>query len=158
VGRVLSWTLVCLAVIIVPVSLMIYKLHWKDPDVRSRTARRPLYLLGIIMLALCTSGVILLRGPRFLALLLVAATLAGVLGMVANERTKLSVHSGTMAGATVAYMAIHLWAGFGMALLTLLVCWSRIHARKHTSGQVFWGAVGGMGCMLATLLLEYLLW
>jgi membrane-associated phospholipid phosphatase len=72
------------------------------------------------------------------------ATLVISLAVTFGARWKISIHSAVAAGAVVTLAVVYgpwLWL---LGLLVVLVCWSRVELRDHTTGQVIGGSFLGV--------------
>ena len=125
-----------------------------DVDVSRRTERAGPFLFGITSVAL---GLILLcyvNAPRNLETLLLITTISGVIMLIVTLWWKIRIHASSMAGAatmlTVLYGAVML----PTFLLLILVSWSRVVLRRHTTAQVIAGSLLSIALSVSILLLR----
>lgn len=139
-----AWTALCIAVAIVPptVLLVAQRVRRGDGDwyVTVREERRSLYALGgaclVALLALLWAG----GAPRVLVACLVAAIVANAIGAGLNRVTKVSVHAGSAAGCATLLAWLAPALAPLLAATVALVGWARLRLGHHTLEQVALGA------------------
>ena len=144
-----GWTLLTLATAVLPllafIALQTRRGAFADDQVPERHLRNQVYLVGNACLLVCLLILVLLRAPRslvalFLAMLTTNATATGL-----NLRWKVSVHTGSVAGAAVSLLALVGPPALPTMVLIPLVGWTRVALRRHTLGQVIAGGLIGGG-------------
>ncbi len=149
----IGWTLLCLALQVIPVILFfnmrLRQGAYTDDDVSVRHQRTELYLFGLATVLVGMLILSLLGAPRSLLALLASAALINVLAATINLFWKISVHSATMGScATIAALAaVPLGVFFGACAVAL--GWARVRTRNHTIGQVIAGLALAVACVLA---------
>ncbi|GCE47426.1 PAP2 superfamily protein [Thermosporothrix hazakensis] len=115
-----------------------------DLDVSKRSQRTGPFLFGLSSALLGLIALALTRAPRALQSVLLATIIIGVILLIITVWWKISMHAASLSGAltilTIIYGAICLPA----YVLLLLVCWSRVILRRHTTGQVIAGSIAGV--------------
>lgn len=112
-----------------------------DVDVSRRTERAGPFLFGITSVAL---GLILLRyvnAPKNLETLLLITTISGVIMLFVTLWWKISIHASSLAGAATMLTALYGVVMLPTFLLLILVSWSRVVLRRHTTAQVIAGSL-----------------
>lgn len=117
--------------------------HLTDHHLFRREQRLIPFLIWIVSTTIGLGLLLALGAPRELVALVGAMATSLVVFTAINLFWKLSVHTGTVAGAAV---VVHL--AFGPAILPLaavvgLVAWSRVEMGAHSVGQVVAGATLG---------------
>ena len=137
----------CLTLFFLTLGPMIYiiigvRKGWlSDVDVSRRTERAGPFLFGISSVAL---GLLLLHyvnAPRNLETLLLITTISGVIMLMVTMWWKISIHASSMAGAATMLTALYGAAMLPTFLLLILVSWSRVVLRRHTTAQVIAGSL-----------------
>lgn len=137
----------CLTLFFLTLGPMVYILigvrkGWlSDVDVSRRTERAGPFLFGIASVAL---GLILLRyanAPKNLETLLLITTISGVIMLIVTLWWKISIHASSMAGAATMLTALYGAVMLPTFLLLILVSWSRVVLRRHTTAQVIAGSL-----------------
>ena len=153
----LAWTALCVAVGIVPPTLLLLaqRLRRGDGDwyVTVREQRVGLYALGIACLAALLAIARVAGAPRLLVPALLAALVAAAIGALVNRRTKISVHVGAATGCAVLLAHGAPRAAAPLAALVVLVAWSRLRLGQHTPSQVLLGAAIAAACITTSLAL-----
>ncbi len=156
----LGWAGLCAAFVVAPASLYLRKKlkekKFTDADVSVREHRHGFYVFGASSMVICFAVLLWLDAPQVLIAFFAAALLAVVAAAVVTRFwTKVSIHAGVMAGATVAIAFYSLPLALVLALCTLLVSWARLVLKRHTAIQavVAWGVAfvcvaGAFGVML----------
>lgn len=151
----LGWAAICVAVGIVPPTLLLVAQRVRRGDgdwyVTVREQRSGLYGLGLACLAALLTIAWIGDAPRLLLPSLVAALFATAVGALVNRRTKISVHVGVATGC-----ALLLAHGAPRATAPLLafavgVAWSRLRLGQHTPSQVLLGAAVAAASVLGAL-------
>ncbi len=150
----------CLTLFFLTLGPMVYILigvrkGWlSDVDVSRRTERAGPFLFGITSVAL---GLILLRyvhAPKNLETLLLITTISGVIMLIVTLWWKISIHASSMAGATTMLTVLYGAVMLPTFLLLILVSWSRVILRRHTTAQVIAGSLLSIALSVSILLLR----
>ncbi|MEV1285923.1 hypothetical protein [Micromonospora sp. NPDC049679] len=114
--------------------------------------RRPMALAVVSVVG----GLVVLRllgAPRpLVAMVAVMLGVVLVVGIV-NQGWKLSAHAAVATGSATVLVIVFGAPLFVAFLLAVLVAWSRVELRDHTTAQVITGALGGMLVAAPTYLL-----
>jgi hypothetical protein len=121
----------------------VYKLARKeltDADVSVREQRHSFYIFGGICMVVCFVVLMWLRAPKVLVEMFIGGLLMVMaFAIVTRFLTKVSVHTGAMAAATVA-VAFYSWPwAIALAIASGLVIWSRLTLKRHTSVEIVAG-------------------
>lgn len=153
----LGWALLCAAFVVGPALVFLYwklkQKHFSDADVSVRHQRHGFYLFGGVCMSLCFAVLLWLNAPQLLIISFLGALTAIIVSAIVTRLwSKVSIHSGVMAGVTtmIAFYSVPL--AFVLALGTLLVIWSRLVLRKHTMSEAVLGGVVGGSCVLIVFL------
>ena len=153
----IGWALLSLLLLTGPVLIfLLRKLSKKqltDFDVSHREQRAGVFVFGTSSIFAGFLALWKLGAPDVTLHMLVATLITlPIFALVTKFITKISIHSGAMAGVTVV-VAFYSWAwAFVWLGFTLLVMWSRVVIKRHTLSQVISGA-GVAGCIFfATML------
>ncbi len=150
----------CLTLFFLTLGPMIYILigvrkGWlSDVDVSRRTERAGPFLFGITSVAL---GFVLLRyvnAPKNLETLLLITTISGVIMLIVTLWWKISIHASSMAGAATMLTLLYGAVMLPTFLLLILVSWSRVVLRRHTTAQVIAGSLLSIALSVSILLLR----
>jgi|SRR5579863_644351 len=150
----------CLTLFFLTLGPMVYILigvrkGWlSDVDVSRRTERAGPFFFGITSVAL---GLILLRyvnAPRNLETLLLITTISGVIMLIVTLWWKISIHASSMAGAATMLTALYGAVMLPTFLLLILVSWSRVVLRRHTTAQVIAGSLLSIALSASIILLR----
>lgn len=140
---------------LLPLAVIAWMVIWGDArslEVRDRTKRLPAFLwaVGFGVAGVVAATLLSWPHPGVMPALLAIFPVNSVLLAVINTRTKISVHSASIAATA----AISVWMvarhGFAApfataaAISTPLVMWSRVAAGAHTRNQVLLGALFGL--------------
>jgi len=154
-GSAFLWSAVCIAVGIVPPTLLLVVQRRRRGDhdwyVTVREQRFGLYGLGLVCLAALVALARFGGAPRLLLPCLVAALAATAIGAALNRVTKVSVHVGTATGCAILLAHFVPTATLPLAAAVALVAWARLRLSHHTPVQVALGAVVAASCMAASL-------
>ncbi|MHB8595865.1 MAG: phosphatase PAP2 family protein [Ktedonobacteraceae bacterium] len=150
----------CLTLFFLTLGPMVYILigvrkGWlSDVDVSRRTERAGPFLFGITSVAL---GFVLLRyvnAPKNLETLLLITTISGVIMLIVTLWWKISIHASSLAGAATMLTVLYGAAMLPTFLLLILVSWSRVVLRRHTTAQVIAGSLLSIALSVSILLLR----
>ncbi len=150
----------CLTLFFLTLGPMVYVLigvrrGWlSDADVSRRSERMGPFLFGISSVTL---GLLILRyvnAPKDLETLLLITSISGILMLIITLWWKISIHASSMAG--VATMLTTLYGAIMLPtfLLLVLVSWSRVVLRRHTTAQVIAGSLVGIALSASILFLR----
>lgn len=133
--------------VIFPGLFLIYLLVKKkvaDWDFTNRHERETAYLFTVIFHFLGVVTMVVFK-QYLLAKILLILWVITVVFMVINHYWKISVHAGVNALLMVLLNSLFGWKVFGwMSVILILVLWSRVKIRKHTTTQVMIGAALAM--------------
>ena len=148
----LGWAGLCAAFVVAPAMLYLKhglsQKHLSDADVSVREQRHRFYLFGAACMAVCFAVFWGLGAPPVLLAFFTAA-LMSVVAAAAITRlwTKVSIHAGVMAGATVAVAFYSLPWAVGLAGCTVVVAWARLVLKRHTLLQAVLGGLVALVCV-----------
>lgn len=143
-----GWVLLLLLFTALPITGLIAfqtkKGVYTDNQVPDASQRNIIYIIGVIGIVIDLSIMIIYSGPKYLIAMVVAMLLSGLAAAIINRRTKISVHTGTIAGAVVSIIAS--WGALFLPLLLFipLIGWSRITLHRHTISEVIIGGILGL--------------
>jgi membrane-associated phospholipid phosphatase len=112
-----------------------------DIDVSVRSQRTGPFLFSILSTLVGLFMLTILHGPRDLQTVMLTVVLTGCAYMLITFWWKISLHASILAGAVTMLLALYgnmMLAGY---VLVVLVCWSRVVLRRHTTAQVIAGAL-----------------
>ena len=141
----LKWSLLAMALTILPVFLVILYLVQKGKldsvFTNVREQRTKIYLLGGLCIAVCCIILIYLKAPSELIAGFIAGISMTLIFMCINLWWKISLHTAFVAGS--ATVVVILYGGMATATLALipLMAWARIELKCHSLAQVAAGAV-----------------
>lgn len=145
----LGWAGLCAAFVIGPALIYLHRKlkqqDFSDADVSIREQRHGFYLFGGGCMLICFAVLFWLEAPQLLIASFTAALVTIMaFAIITRLWTKVSIHTGIMAGVTamVAFYAIPLALLLGIG--TLFVAWSRLVLQRHTLRQVVLGGVVGI--------------
>jgi membrane-associated phospholipid phosphatase len=122
-----------------------------DIDVSHRAERAGPFLFGILSVTIGWLVLALMNGPKNLQTVLMITAVSGVMMMVITLRWKISIHASSLGGVatilTVLYGAVML----PLFVLLVLVSWSRVALRRHTTAQVVAGSLTGIAISMVIL-------
>ncbi len=150
----LGWAGLCAAFVVGPALLYLrQKMKAKkftDADVSVREHRYGFYIFGGVCMAACYAVLLWLNAPTVLIAGFTAALCALVVASVTNRLwTKVSIHSGAMAGVMAAAIFYSLPLAIILGIGTLAVSWARLVTRRHTAIQAVLGWVIAIVCVTA---------
>jgi len=106
--------------------------------------QRPIVLLVAIVSVMAGLGVLRAIGAPQELVALVGAMVAGLVGsLLVTLVWKISVHAAVTAGAVVILVLVFGPALLALAVVVVLVCWSRLELGSHTISQVVVGSAFG---------------
>jgi len=147
--KAVGWTLLTLTIAVLP--LLAFIAHqtrrgaFADDQVPEQHLRNQVYLVGNACLLVCLLILVLLRAPGSLVTLLLAMLTSSATASGLNLRWKVSVHTGSVAGAAVSLLALVGPPALPTLVLIPLIGWTRVALRRHTLGQVIAGGLVGGG-------------
>lgn len=159
IGRTLLFIALAVALSVLPVSLIVLiqvrRGKWSDFDVSQRRQRYALYPISLVSVILLAGVYAALRAPRQLIVATLALTSANLVDGVINLFWKVSAHATTAACCAALLWEFSPHASWGppSTVGALLVGWSRVELKRHTTGQVIAGwFVGATSALLAIAL------
>jgi hypothetical protein len=149
----LEWAGLCAAFVVAPALLYLRdKLKrgaYTDADVSVREHRLGFYMFGGMCMVACFAALLWLGAPQVLVAGFAAALAALVVAVAVNSLlTKVSIHSGAMAGVTVAAAFYSLPLALALAAATIAVSWARLVTGRHTLPQAAMGWIVAVFCVL----------
>jgi membrane-associated phospholipid phosphatase len=151
----LKWAGLAASMVLLPLLLFIHRRVragvYADSQVSVREQRHIVFALG----AFCTTAyclvVFLFGGPPELQATLMALFATGLTAMAINFLSKVSIHTGGMAGLVTVMIIMFGRSALPALLLVPLVGWSRVALGRHTIRQVITGAVAATAVTTAVL-------
>jgi membrane-associated phospholipid phosphatase len=116
--------------------------HWEGHHVRNREGRLVPMTLALVSTALGL-GILLAGAPRDVIALDVSMLGMLIACLVITRWWKISLHAAVSSGAVATLALIYGPALLLLAVLVVLVCWSRVRLADHTTAQVMAGAILG---------------
>jgi len=152
-GRSLPWAGLVISLAILPVLFLLgidtARGRLADSQAPDRRSRNRYYLASAVGMTVCLGLLVILHGPRTLVALLTAMLASALVAALCNTRWKVSVHTGSAAGAGIAIGCLYGPLGWLALLLTPIVGWTRVEMGRHTPAQVWAGGVIGGSVTLA---------
>ena len=140
-----KWAGISMAVGIVPVFLVVlyfYKNGQLDNFFISvRAQRTRIYIFGIILFSISCVLLSYMGAPVLLVAGFVSGLSAILIFAFINLRWKISVHTGFMAGSSLALVMLFGWMAAASVVLVPLTAWARIKLESHSLAQTVGGAV-----------------
>lgn len=140
-----KWAAISMAVGILPVFMIVlyfYKNGQLDNFFISvRGQRTRIYILGSIFASLSSVLLAYLGAPLVLVAVFVSGLSAVLIFAFINLRWKISVHTGFMAGSSIALVMLYGWTAAASVALVPLAAWARIKLDSHSLAQTVGGAV-----------------
>jgi hypothetical protein len=158
--RALLWAIPAVGFVSVSPSLIIYygvrRRRYTDRHGSVRDQRPLPILLTLLSIAAGLVALVILHASRELLAVLVAMLVGLTISLLITLRWKISLHTGTLAGA-IAILAL----AFSPVVVILfplvaLVGWARVKDGSHSPWQVGVGA--GLGVIVATVIFVLLRW
>ena len=157
-SRIAAWTAICVAVGILPPTVLLVAQRRRRGDrdwyVTAREQRFGLYALGLACITALLAVAARFGAPRLLLPALVAALAATAIGALLNRATKISVHVGVATGAALLVAHVAPAASLALAAGVTAVAWSRLRLGHHTPSQVALGAAVAAACITTALALS----
>lgn len=125
-----------------------------DVDVSHRSERVRPFLFGITSVMLGLLALTALQGPKPLQTVLIITAASGIIMMFITLWWKISIHASSMGGAATVLTVLYGGVMFPTFLLLVLVSWSRVALRRHTTLQVIAGSLFSIVISLAILKLR----
>jgi membrane-associated phospholipid phosphatase len=150
----------CLTLLFISVGPMAYIIvgvklgKFTDIDVSKRSQRSGPFIFGLLSAFLGLVVLTLTHGPKNLQTVLMLLIISGLLMMVITFWWKISIHASSLAG-TVTVLA-YLYGNIVLPayLLVILVGWSRVVLRRHTTTQVLAGSLLSIALALLIMTLR----
>jgi membrane-associated phospholipid phosphatase len=157
ITQALVWTVITAVVVNIPLIIILASGvragRYSDASVSIREQRFGIYLIGIAFLVLFLSILIISHAPRLIIACLISASAASVIGFFINQRTKISLHSMTMAGCATVLLLTYWPAGLFLAVFSPVLGWARIYLKHHTPFQILLGWIVAILSVVLTFLL-----
>ena len=153
------WAALCTLLFTIPLVLfLVYKLARKeltDVDISVREQRHGFYLFGAACMLVCFGVLLWLKAPQVVLEIFIGGLLTVIIfALTTRFLTKISVHAGAMAAATVA-TAFYSWPwAIALAAATALVIWSRLTLKRHTSVEIISGVTIAGGILFLAMLVQ----
>jgi membrane-associated phospholipid phosphatase len=150
----LVWIVMAVALTTLPIALLVIlqviRRKWTDLDVSVRRQRYALYPFGIACMLVLTLSYAHFDAPAVAIRSAYALVIANVVDGIVNLFYKVSAHAtGAAASSTLIWFATPFAIlAIIAAVATLLVGWSRVELKRHTSGQVLLGWLVGVSAMV----------
>lgn len=151
-----AWSAFGILLITLPIAIyLVHGIKRKklvDADVSQREQRPRVFLFGMVCLFLSFWLLLWLGAPGVMLRMLAASFITAlVFTPLTKWVTKLSVHTGAMAGVSVVTAFYSgAWAVVWI-VATILVAWSRVMTQRHTWSEVVAGAVVASTVFLLTM-------
>ncbi|MEO7022564.1 MAG: hypothetical protein ABI234_20610, partial [Ktedonobacteraceae bacterium] len=123
-----------------------------DVDVSKRSERVGPFIFGLLSICLGWFALVLMHGPSPLISVLMVTAISGLIMMIITLWWKISLHASSLAGAATMLTAFYGTTMLPLFGLLILVCWSRVVLRRHTTAQVIAGSL--LSIVLTVLLLH----
>lgn len=154
-GEAIKWTGLAASMVVLPILGFIHRRVragvYADRDISVREQRHVIYALGAVCATCYSVAVYTLDGPLELKATLMALFAAGLVGMMLNFLSKVSIHTGGIAGLVTVLIVLFGRGAWPALLLVPLVGWSRVVLGRHTMRQVIAGALTAMTVTTAVL-------
>lgn len=124
---------------------------YADSQVSVREQRHIVYAVGVCCTAVYALVVFSLGGPPELQATLMGLFVAGLVAMTINSFSKVSIHTGGMAGLVTVLIIFFGRGALPALLLVPLVGWSRVMLGRHTIRQVVTGAATAVAVTTAVM-------
>ena len=138
-----KWAAISMAIGILPVFLIVLYLYKNGQldnfFISTRGQRTRIYILGSIFFSLSCIVLAYMGAPLVLVAGFVSGLSAVLIFAFINLRWKISVHTGFMAGSSIALVMLYGWTAAASVALVPLAAWARIKLDSHSLAQ----AVGG---------------
>ena len=146
-------------IVVLPISPVIvaYARGKVDIWVSSREARTFYFILAILTYFI---GALIFLYGESISMYAISLTYALVTLAVAliNLKWKISVHTAGVSGPSTALVYVYGVIALSFVALIVLVIWSRVKLKAHTTGQSLAGAIVAMFVALGVYLVVYPLW
>ncbi len=155
-GMALKWAAICAAFVIGPALVFLRRKlatgDYEDDDVSVPEHRWGFYIFGGASMVVCFAVLIWLDAPALLITLFATAFLTlGIFAAVTRWWTKVSIHTGIMAGTMMATAFYSLPLAMALTVVTVIVAWSRLVLKRHTLVEVLLGY--GLASYVATMVM-----
>ena len=143
--NVLKWSLILIAIGILPVFLtVIYlvrkgKLNGIFTSVRRQRTR--IYLVAGVCAATGYATLLYFKAPLMLVAAFASGLCAAVIFLVINLWWKISLHTAFATALVTVAVILYGWIAIITAVLVPLIAWARIELKHHSPAQVFVGAL-----------------
>ena len=149
-GSAGSWVFLWVITAMVPTMIVAWKTGEPGFDVISRRQRNRSYVTGITALSVAFGLAYVFSAPEPVLRLGVFSLVGGAVFGVANQFSKVSIHTGTLTFSAGSFVTLFPKATLTGVLLSVPVAWSRIELDCHTRVQVIQGGLLGLICGVLT--------
>src|SRR6266567_1673434 len=129
----------------------VYQGKFTDIDVSVRSQRSGPFLFSILSALIGLLTLSFLHEPKDLQTVMLAVIACGTVLMLITLWWKISMHASALAGAVTMLTALYGNIILPAYLLLILVCWSRVVLRRHTTAQVIAGSLLSIFLSILTL-------
>jgi membrane-associated phospholipid phosphatase len=140
-----KWSLILIAVSILPVYLILFYMvrKGKIDNIFTvvREQRTMIYVVGGICAVVACLVLILLEAPPELVAAAVAGLSAAVIYLCVNLWWKISLHTAFVSASVVLLVILYGWVAVVSIVLLPLMFWSRVELKRHSPAQVVAGAI-----------------
>ncbi len=141
----LKWSLILIALSIVPVYLiLVYMVKKGKIDnifTVVREQRTRIYMVAGICAVVACLILILLEAPPELVATAIAGLSSAVIYMCVNLWWKISLHTAFVSASVVLLVILYGWVAMVSIVLLPLMFWSRVELKRHSPAQVVAGAI-----------------
>lgn len=141
------YALVITATVIIPVIIFIIakkigKLIDRDASIREE--RTVPLVISICQMILFELILLKIDAPEIILIFLLVYIFTGLLVIVINKFYKISIHTINGAGVLTLFSFYSLGLTIGIAVILILLMWSRYYLKKHTLSQILFGLILGI--------------
>lgn len=144
-SEALKWVFISMVVSIIPVFMIVLYLYRSGKldnfYISVRRQRTKIYLLGCLFASASCILLAYLGAPLVLVAGFVAGLSVVLIFTFVNLRWKISVHTGFMAGSSIALVMLYGWIAAAFVVLVPLTAWARIELDSHSLAQTVGGAL-----------------
>lgn len=156
----IKWTIYSALFVLIVGGFVLYNVRrgkFSDFDVSKREQRPLLFFACTILCLWYIVGLLFLRGPLVLLLLVTSIIFSIVVISFINTRIKASIHLATISAILTAISLISGRVNVFILLLIPLIAWARVTVRRHTVSETIVGALTGSLLTLAVYaIIKYL--
>lgn len=152
ISQTLFWTALISGIILIPTFMMIAYLRYRDRHTYQRDTRGSIYSVAWLSVVICFVLILLLEGPREIAVCMAALAVWLPLQSIVNHKiTKISAHTAVASGCFTALLLFGKLNSLAIMigiLIILLIAWARLQTKNHTMLQVVLGVLVAGGSVL----------